>query len=102
MQDQEREIVAAVQHTIWSHWMKYLFSVCTNNADGSVTIPADKVERWSRQMSTEYKDLTHEERESGRHQADKVLKGLLNRSAYRLEELIAVLQERRQQIQKDS
>lgn len=49
-----REALADVQHAIWAHWMKYQFSVCIKNEDGSLTIPAEKVERWTRQMNTDY------------------------------------------------
>lgn len=73
MTDELREQLADVQHAIWSHWMRYQFSVCQSNGDGSITIPADLVERWSRQMATNYTDLTNKERESDREQADKVL-----------------------------
>ncbi len=68
-----REQLAAVQHAIWSHWMKYMFSCGAFNADGSWTMPADKAERWSRQMETDYSGLTEKERISDRDQADKVL-----------------------------
>ncbi len=71
-----REEIADVQHGIWSHWMNYQFSVCQYNEDGSVTIPADKVERWMRQQGSPYSALTDKERESDRHQADKVLEVL--------------------------
>ncbi len=68
-----RERLADVQHAIWAHWMRYQFSVCQRNEDGSMTIPADKAERWMRQMETSYADLTEQERESDREQADKVI-----------------------------
>jgi len=68
-----REELADWQHAIWAHWMSYLFGVCQHNEDGSVTIPADKVERWMRQQVTPYSALTEEERESDREQADKIL-----------------------------
>lgn len=55
MYDEEVEIVdntptiverlADIQHQIWSHWMRYFFSVSTLNPDGSYAIPADKVTR---------------------------------------------------------
>ena len=67
------EVVADKQHEIWSHWMQYLFSVCTENKDGSVVIPADKVERWKRQINTPYEELTEREKNSDREQAEKVL-----------------------------
>jgi hypothetical protein len=68
-----RERIAAVQHRIWAHWMEYLFSVCTLNEDGSCTIPADKVARWTRQVETDYAELTEQERASDRDMADWVL-----------------------------
>lgn len=68
-----REKLADVQHGIWVHWMAYLFSCSTTNLDGSVTIPAEKVERWKRQMNTTYTELTNKEQDSDREQADKTL-----------------------------
>lgn len=70
------EEIADVQHEIWSHWMKYMFEVSKQNADGSVTIPAEKVERWRRQMATPYGALDDKERESDREQAEKVINRL--------------------------
>ena len=70
-----REELASVQHEIWSHWMKYLFSQCSYPTGGAL-IPGDKVERWSKQMNTPYDKLSEQEKESDREQADKVL-GLL-------------------------
>ena len=71
-----RESLADVQHAIWSHWMNYMFTQGTY-ADGAWTMPADKVERWSRQMATPYGALTFKEQESDRHQADKVIAVLM-------------------------
>jgi len=68
-----REQLAAVQHSIWAHWMDYLFSVSRKNRNGSVTIPADKVKRWMEQMRKPYSDLDESEKVSDREQADKVL-----------------------------
>ena len=69
-----REKIAAVQHAIWSHWMKYLFSQCLSVIDGgNMIIPADKARRWKRQMNTPYSELTEKERDSDREQVDKVL-----------------------------
>ena len=72
-----REQVAEIQHDkIWAHWTKYQFSKCVQNEDGSLTIPADLVDRWRRQAETPYSELTEEEKESDRHQADKVLQAV--------------------------
>ncbi len=57
------EILAEIQHEIWSHWMKYMFSICVENSDGgSVIIPKEKVLRWKRQLNTQYKDLSPDEK----------------------------------------
>ena len=68
----DREVIAAVQHGIWSHWMRYLFSVCQECTSGAFIIPVHRVERWQRQMNMLYSELSDNERESDRHQADKV------------------------------
>jgi len=70
---QMREELAATQHDIWAYWMGYLFGVCDENGDGSITIPERFVKRWKRQAVTHYAFLSEEEKESDRHQADKVL-----------------------------
>ena len=64
--------IANTQHEIWSHWMRYQFSVCVDNGDGSLTIPREKVERWTRQMNTSYFDLSEKEQASDIDQARKV------------------------------
>lgn len=68
-----REALADISHDIWTHWMRWQFSVCTQNEDGSLTIPAEKVARWLRQMGTDYADLSEREKDSDREQADKIL-----------------------------
>lgn len=76
MTDELREQLAAVQHDIWAHWMRYLYSQCRRPDladDGSLIIPADKVRRWARQMATSYAELPESERVSDCEQADKVL-----------------------------
>lgn len=73
MSDDVRERLADVQHAIWAHWMRYMFTQGTVNPDGSWTMPAEKVTRWGGQMRTPYSDLTERERESDREQADKII-----------------------------
>ncbi len=68
-----REAIAATQHAIWAHWMRYLFSVSTKDDFGNVIIPADKVRRWESQVERSYAQLSIGEQESDRHQADKVI-----------------------------
>lgn len=76
MNEDLRERLASVSHDIWSHWTRWQFEVCQKQEDGSIVIPADKVDRWSRQMYTDYKDLSEREKDSDREQADKILRVL--------------------------
>lgn len=70
------EILADEAHKRWSHWQKYLHSKCVKNPDGSLTIPASLVERWERQIATDYKDLSEKEKDSDREQARNVFTAL--------------------------
>ena len=68
-----REQLARYAHEAWMGWMKYMFSKCTQNSDGSMILPAWAVERWTRQMTTPYTALPEAERKSDRAEADKIL-----------------------------
>ena len=74
-----REELAEYAHNAWVGWMKYLFEKSTQNADGTVTIPAWAAIRWRRQMDTQYKALPENEKELDRLEADKML-AILERS----------------------
>lgn len=67
------EQLAAEQHEIWSHWMRYLFEVSETNHNGTVTIPADKVSRWKLQMETQYCDMSPKEQVSDLEMAQRVV-----------------------------
>lgn len=69
-----REALADQEHDRWSRWMKHQFDQGTFNDDGTWTMPAEKVEHWTRQMTTPYADLFEEEKDSDREEADKTLK----------------------------
>ena len=63
--------LAAIQHEIWSKWMVWLFSCCVDERVtppevGCDVIPTYKKRRWSRQMYTDYADLSEDEKESDR------------------------------------
>jgi hypothetical protein len=70
------EALSSVEHERWSHWQRYLHSRCVTNDDGSLIIPPDLVAQWTRQMATDYADLTEEEKESDREQAREYLSAL--------------------------
>lgn len=67
------EALAATEHERWSHWQRYLHSKCIRTTDGSLTIPAELVERWTTQMCTPYSELPDEEKESDREQVRRYL-----------------------------
>ena len=69
-----REALAEYMHDIaWSVWMQYMLDQGTFNDDGTWTMPKESVERWSRQMATEYKRLPEREKASDRDQADVIM-----------------------------
>lgn len=68
-----REDLAKLAHDQWSGWMKYLFSKGTFSDDGTFTIPKELVDRWVRQMHASYHELSEQERDSDRKEADKFL-----------------------------
>lgn len=67
------EALATVEHERWAHWQRYLHSKCIPGDDGSLTIPADLVERWTVQITTPYDGLSEVEKESDRDQVRKTL-----------------------------
>jgi hypothetical protein len=73
MEDEISEKMADKAHEVWARWMKYLFSKCVMNPDGSATIPGQFVGRWGRQMETAYADLPESEKKSDRDIAAEYL-----------------------------
>lgn len=74
-EEEIREELAAVAHSQWAGWMRYMFEKCIRlpGADAGFYIPKQYVERWTRQMNTSYPDLPENEKESDRTEADVVL-----------------------------
>jgi len=70
------EVLAEQMHVIWANWMNYLFSKCVKNSDGSYTIPPGHVDRWKRQASTTYTNLSKTEKDSDRVIAEHIRKVL--------------------------
>ncbi len=70
------EKLSNYEHDRWSRWQKHLFSKCKINSDGSLTIPKEFVDRWTRQMNTTYDDLLEEEKNSDRKEAIRILECL--------------------------
>jgi hypothetical protein len=53
--------------------MRYLFSKCEDQEDGTMVIPAWAVWRWQRQVETAYVDLPENEKLSDQGEADEIL-----------------------------
>lgn len=68
-----REQLSRLEHDQWSGWWDYQVEKSTINPDGSMTIPAWAVERWTRQAKTPYAELSEQEKQSDRIEADRVL-----------------------------
>jgi len=68
-----REELADYAHRAWSGWMQYMFSKSIMNKDGSITIPASLVLRWTRQMNTSYGELPETEKNSDLEEADRMI-----------------------------
>jgi len=67
------EELASIEHERWSHWQRYLHEQCVPGVDGSLTIPADHVRNWTRQMNTPYTQLSEKEKDSDREQVQRYL-----------------------------
>lgn len=67
------EALARVEHERWAHWQRYLHSKCIPGDDGSLTIPAELVGRWTVQITTPYDGLSEVEKASDRDQVRKSL-----------------------------
>jgi hypothetical protein len=67
------EVLSDREHERWSGWQEYMHSLCERHADGSLTIPADSVKHWERQIATYYAGLTPREKESDREEVRKNL-----------------------------
>jgi hypothetical protein len=77
------EDLAHIEHERWSHWQAYMHSKGARQADGSLLIPGDLVERWDRQIKTTYSNLTEREKEADREQVRKYLSLIVDTLAKR-------------------
>ncbi|HDY87315.1 MAG TPA: hypothetical protein ENH82_04265 [bacterium] len=70
---EKREELAELCHQQWSGWMEYLFSKGTFNEDGTWAMPEWAVKRWFKQMKTIYSELSIEEADNDRKEADRFI-----------------------------
>lgn len=73
---------AEIEHTRWAKWQSYIHSKLVPEErfengkhflTGNFILSKELVERWERQIRTEYKDLTEQEKESDRVEARSYL-----------------------------
>lgn len=77
--DDLREALARYAHEAWSGWMVWMFEKCEiyfvdpgeNNVQ--INMPYTLYERWQRQITTHYADLSEQEKDSDRAEADRML-----------------------------
>ena len=74
--DRATEALAVVEHDRWAHWQRYLHSKGTLRKDGSLVLPATLVAQWQRQITTGYRDLSDQEKDSDREQVREYLRVL--------------------------
>ena len=57
-----KERLADIEHQRWSHWQRYMHSkIIPSDKDGISEIGTELIERWSRQINTDYSDLSEQE-----------------------------------------
>lgn len=66
--DELFEKLASIEHERWGDWMKYMFSKELVPIEGDTVMPKDNCDRWRKQMITDYKDLSEQEKDSNREQ----------------------------------
>jgi hypothetical protein len=69
--------LAAVEHERWSHWQQYMHEQGHRQPDGSLTLPAELVSRWDKQIQTAYSDLSPAEQKSDQEQVQRYLPVLI-------------------------
>ena len=63
------EKLADIEHIRWADWQKYMHTKGIPSADNLyLMIPLDYIKHWKRQIKTDYKDLSEQEKDSDREQ----------------------------------
>ena len=67
------EALADYEHRRWARWQSYLHSVCIEKEEGTLCIPQEKIERWTKQINTDYSNLSEEEKNADRKGALEIM-----------------------------
>lgn len=65
--------LAAIEHERWAHWQRHVHGQGVRSSDGGLTLPADAVARWDRQIRTSFDQLDEKEKDSDRDQVRRYL-----------------------------
>ena len=71
--DEWLERLADLEHKRWAGWQRHLHKLCTPTPDGSLVIPAERVNHWEGRINTSYTDLPGYSQEADRKEARKTL-----------------------------
>ena len=71
MEDKFREEIAAHCHEQWVGWMGRIFGYSGIDRQGNCVVPRELYKRWRSLMKTSYDDLSEEEKDSDRKEADE-------------------------------
>ena len=75
VKDKLREMIAEQVHNSWAGWIHYeLYNKGKINSDGAILIPVEYAGRWTRQMNSTYRELTEDEKNVDRTEADAYVK----------------------------
>lgn len=73
-----KEKLAAIEHERWADWQKWVHKTCEVETAGNPVAPTgrliisyENVERWERQIATDYADLSEGEKQSDCDQVDR-------------------------------
>lgn len=88
--DQLMEKLAAAQHEIWAHWMRYQFSSMWANANGALVLDDEYVKRWQRQSNTPYGVLSEGEKQSNRDIVARFLNDIVMQAIKRTAKLCTI------------
>lgn len=73
-EDELIERLADKEHASWARWQEYVLHIIgKHNADGSVTIPAERVTYWDQEIATPYADLPEQIKQYDREEVAHIL-----------------------------
>ena len=81
------DALAEIEHERWADWQAHVFNVSVKNEDGSVTIPAEYVSRWERQVHTPYIALSEDDKQKDRNQVGRYLPSVIDFMEYEVQRI---------------